>query len=305
MTVLLVLASGTAVVILNAFLTFSSYGVSYESVGFWIGSLLPPFLISYLAGGVKKWRNPIAFSICLLLLGGVVPAATHRKTLSSLPEKRMLREVAGTEPLDPNLTTEDANAANAMRQVFASIREFRQAYYSKYDALRPDLNAVCTATSFASGQNMRRVRDAVSTKLDLDRSTSDWLQLFPKLVAAKFDQTNLSAAEKKQYEDGINTGFASSEFLSARREMMATEEKWATATLDLYAFALQNQQQISVGGGKVRIRGDGLVLLFNAKLNSSETLHRELAADTAKINAIQNSSLKKAGVMPSDLGIAN
>jgi hypothetical protein len=304
LTPVLAIATAVVVVIWNGFLTFRNYGVTSESVGFWIGSLLPPFLIAYLAGGVKKWRNPAAFCVCLLVIGVLLPAATHQKTLSSLPKKQMLREMAGTDPLDPNLTVNDASAANAIRQVFAEIRQFRQAYNTKYAALKPSLNAVCTTRSFASRQDMMRTRDAVSTRLELDRSVSDFLQKFPKFVANKFDQANLPITQRKQYEDGFNASFANSEFLSARSDMMQSEDSWASATLDLYNFALQHQQQISVGGGKVRIAGDALFLEFNRKLQASESLHRDFAAKNARVIAIQQASFKKMGVTSRDLGIA-
>lgn len=303
-TFLLVTLSSVVVVIWNSFLTFKTYGISSESVGFWIGSLILPFLIAYLAGGMRKWRNPIVFSVCLLLLGVAVPAATHQKTLSSLPKKQMLREVAGTDPLDPNLTANDASAASAIRQVFAELRQFRQDYNSKFAALKPALDAVCTTRSFATLRDMQRTRDAVAARLDLDRNVSDFLQKFPALVANKFDQTNLRSTQKEQYEDGFKVGFANSEYLSARNDTMQSEESWAAATLDLYDFAMQHPQQISIGGGKVRISGHALFLAFNLKLHLSESLHRDFAAKNARLIAIQQASFKKAGVTSNDLGIA-
>ncbi len=302
--VVLVMASMAAVVLMNALLTFGTYGTSGESVGYWIGTLLWPFLIAYLAGGVKKWRNPTTFSVCLLFVGVLVPVMTHRKTLENLPRAEMVRELAGTKPLNSNLTSNDEQAAAAFQSFFNDERNLSRSYDEKNAAFSADIRAACTADSFASRRDMERVRNSVTAKLDLDKGVSTWLEGAPGLFQAKLDKADLSEADKRQYEAEFDSGFAASEILAARKEMMTMEDNWGKATIDLYDFALQHQRQITVSGGKVRITGGAVLLAFNMKLLTSENFHRDLVAKTAQVNAIQSANLKKLGVTMKDLGVS-
>ena len=299
---LLAIASTCAVVLCSSYLTFSMYAFTGESFGFWIGSMLGPFLIAYLAGGVKRWRNPIAYSVCLLLLGVALPIATHRTT-PTFSYKSMLRQVADTEPLSRNLGKNDVMLANSLRPVFAEMRDNRASYYAKYDALKPDLQSVCTPKSFANGASMQKTRDAVLARLVLDRGVSDWLNQFPVLVEVRLAHSGLSPELQRSYLDNFKSGFASSDLLDARREMMAAEESWAKVTIDLYSYSILHQGNIHLMGGKVAVSGHLLLTAFNTKLSASEDLQKKFAAKVHNFEIARQSDFKKAGVTLTDLGI--
>jgi hypothetical protein len=240
----------------TALLVFHRYGLSAETTGYWIGTLLFPFLIAYAIAGAKRRRNWVTFSYWFLTLGIILPIATNQKSLISLSHSDLVKELIGAKPLEENLPASEKAMANASRSLFADITAFRKSNDEQLEALAPDLGQLYTAESFSSKAAMQRSLNAVDKELSLHRETSMMMEQMPKAVMAHLDQTDLSDSQKKDYLKGFMDKFSGSDFLSARQQSLAVEADWVDSAHDLYGFAIQHASQIVVSKDDIGIGSD-------------------------------------------------
>jgi hypothetical protein len=282
-------------------LVFPRYGLSADSTGRWIGSLLIPFLIAYGIAGVKRRRNWGKFSFWLLVLGLVLPGLSNQKSLMNLPRSDMLRELIGSRPLEKDLPENELEMANATKAFYADITTFRKSQDKKLASLQLDLGQLYTGESFSSKRAMQRALDTVDAQLRLDHETLELLERMPEMARARIDQTKLSDSEKGKFMAGLMKSFIGSEFLATRRHAMVAESNWVDSVHDLYGFAIQHSSQIIVTKDAIGIANDAIRKSFNEKFSGSQSLLNEYLAAGKKADDIRSANLKSSGISEADL----
>jgi hypothetical protein len=273
-------------------------------VGFYIGTLLLPFLIAYAIAGAKQRRNWVKFSYWFLGLGILLPSLTltNQKDLSSLSHSDLVRELVGSKPLEDNLPEDQREMASATRALFADLTASRKSHDDQLDALEPDLEQLYTAESFSNKAAMQRSLNAVAKELSLDLQVSEMLKRFPEMARIRIDQTNLSDSEKKQFVAGVVEGFNGSEYRAAYQQAIAVESDWVDSVADLYGFTIRHASQIIVTKDRIGIASDTIRDKFNEKLTRSEGLLDKYLSAAKKADDIRAANLKSAGISDADLG---
>lgn len=88
----------------------------------------------------------------------------------------------------------------------------------------------------------------------------------------------------------------------SRTAVYQAETKWIDASVDLYAFSLNNLSAISVQQNKIVISDPGTRQTFDQKLNRAFELRKEFLASSEQYNRAQADNMKAYGISPSDLG---
>ena len=286
----------------TALLVFHRYGFSAEMAGYWIGTLLVPFLIAYAIAGTRRRRNWGRFSIWFFALGIILSGASNQKSLASLSHADLLKELIGSKPLEENLPENEREMARATKAFFDDMKAFRKSHDEQSDALAPDLALLYTAESFSSKAVMQRTLDTVDKQLELDLKASEMLKRIPEMAKNRIDQSSLSINERQDFMTGVMKSFNGSEYLSARQQAMNAESDWVHSADDLYSFAIQHASKIIVNKGKISTASDTLREQFNRKLTGSEGLLDKYLTSAKKADDIQAANQKSAGISDADLG---
>lgn len=260
-------------------------------------------IIAYLAS--KSWRagSRVKFSYWFLICGILLPSLTIHNSLSNLSHSDMLKEFAGTKPLESDLAENESEVANVTKAILANMKATSKLHDDQVAALEHDLSLLYSGDSFSSSDAMQKTLDAVKKKVELDREKSAMIQGWPQLVKSRLDQTSLSDAQKEAYISVFTAKFSSSEFLSDRRQMMASESDWADATNELYSFANEHATEVVVTEGSIGIASDATREEFNVRLTRAKALLDNYVAPARKVDEVRSANMKSEGLTPSDLGL--
>jgi hypothetical protein len=272
------------------------------AVGFYLGTLLLPFLLAYAIAGAKRRRSWVKFSYWFLALGIIIPSLNPPKSLTNLSHSDMLRELVGSKPLEDNLPEDQREMASATKAFFADIATFRKSHDDQLDALKPDLGQLYTAESFSNKPAMQRSLNAVDKELSLDLQISEMLKQIPEMARTRIDQTDLPESEKEKFMAGLMKSFNGSEYIAAHQQAIAAASAWVDSADDLYGFAIQHASQIIVTKDRIGIASDTIRGKFNEKLIRSEGLLDKYLAAGKKADDIRAANLKRSGISDADLG---
>lgn len=307
------IAAGTTLVLLWAYvLAVAAHGEIFSArlLGYWMGSLLIPFVIAYLIGGRKNSRNSLRFSLWFVILGFTLP------TLSSIGSRgwhtpsnpkawvaARIKEAAGTVPVSQATRPADSEMEALARDAMREMLDYRKQYDAKLVAFNDGLGKLYSAESFSNAEAIQRSADSVNGVVLLDLEMSKHIQQWPDSMKARIEKSSASEAQKKAFVDGFTRSFANSDVLSARERAMQAESEWADATLDLYAFALQNRARIQVRDDQVVISNRRVRDAFNEKLQRSQALQDAVVKVNSELEQLQNTRLKDYGLSKKELGI--
>ncbi len=291
-----------------AFITLIQYRLQFssEAFGYWLGTMLVPFLAAYAIAGAKKRRNGRAFSywaLGILVVLGSASLAGNRKRLTDLATPDMLRTMAGTKPLANDASDDDKQTVAVTKLIFADMRDINTSYEQKQAILRPDLARLYTYSSFSSRQSLEQMASVVNQKLALDRDASAKIEHIPDIVRKHLASSTLSESEKQEFLKGFESKFGTSEVILARKGMMAAETDWANSTSDLYKFSLDHRSKIVVTKSSIGITDPSVRTQFNAKLTQAKKLRDNFNAATGKVTAARDALMKSQGVTPADMGL--
>jgi hypothetical protein len=287
-----------------AFLVYRRDGISAYSVGEVIGTLLVPFLIAYAVAGARRRRNWATFSIVFFAVGILLSGATNQKSLTSLSRSDMLRELSGTKPLEDNLPENEKEMASVTKAVFADLRASDKSQNEQIGALKPYLGKLYSNDSFSSVSAMQKTVDSIDKAWSLDRETNEMIDRLPDSVRTRLDKTNLSESDKSSFLKAFLSSFNSAEYVSARRQVMATESDWVGAVEDLYSFSMQHSPEIIVRDNTIGIAREATRSKFNQRLLRAEDLHKSFLAATKRAEELRAATLKAQGISESDMGLS-
>jgi len=297
-----------AAVVLVTFATFIRYhrDFSSEALGYCIGSLLLPFLIAYAIAGAKRRRNGLTFSLCffgLAILASIPSVVSRHKGLTDLPRAEMIKTMAGTLPLPADASDDDKRTVTATTQMFADMRQVNEDYNRKQAELAPEFPKLYTPEAFTSRSAIQHMLSVVQQKLALDQDATQKIQNFPEIVKTHLQNSKLSEAEKQDFIASFESQFGTSDVMKAHKDMVTAEEKWASATTDLYNFSLEHLSQISVTKTQIVITSGDVRTQFNNRYSNARQLRDEFNASARNFSQTRAALMNSQGIKPTDLGL--
>jgi hypothetical protein len=282
---------------------------SGQAIGYWIGLMLVPLLISLIVVGFKPAKRMRTFSTAFCLVGLVGLTMVFLGTASvrfSRPEKTaqdIVKEAVGTKPIDDTGDLSDREVSRLNREFISDVLAARKKHDADVDRLQPALATLYTAQSFDTAKHMEDTATAVKTLLQVDGEMADKIQRWPQETKTRVDASKLDQENKEAFLRGFQKVWGSSEVLVRHRDVRSREEQWAAATIDLYSFAAQHAAGIKTKDTKIVIADTTLLSQFNDKFKNSRDLRKKLDEANEQLAATQSAAMKKLGVSNSDLGL--
>jgi len=286
--------------------TFERFSISAESFGYAVGALILPFVIAYVIA--RKQHGWARFSYwflglgVLFSLGSLVP---NSKSLSNLSRTDLLKELAGTKPVDAGLSPQDRETVNVSRAIFSDLQESVKTYQQNLTALRPDIKTLFTSDSFTSRAKIEKALKVLDQVMVLDRGSINTIENIPNTARLRVEQSHLSEKDQISFLQGLTSAFRASNIPALGKSAVDAEQAWVDAAADLYRFADEHAGEISTKNGRLAIGNDATRAQFNAKVRRTQELRQEFLAAKKQFDEAQNATLKIEGVSRADLGVGN
>jgi hypothetical protein len=281
-----------------------------ESIGYFTGGLLTPFLIAaflvWLAKRVQKDKmSPamkqgitayLALGIAVLaFVGSLQQAPRFDETAAKKQMGHLLKQAAGKEAP----TADSEWYASPARQFFSDILAFNQEYA---DAIRSlDQSAMAKLYTPGSYTTRARIQTMISQlqgTLDLDRKYES-LDPVLKKMEAHVSAASASEYEKEEFIKGVRS--SASKTLAPRQETFRTAEEWLESSIVLYNFALAHIGDYTIKNKKLIFHATGLRDQFLDLQSKSIALRKTAIEAKHKLETARQDTLSQAGLTPSDI----
>ena len=274
-----------------------------ETLGYALGGLLIPSLLSYLLAGRKRARNLLLLGTSFLVFCFLefLLELSHRPPDAKTQAANYLREASGTKPTDPSAPQSEEE--KLYRSFISEVMAGAKTQEEKIAAYRPDLAALYTADSYSNPQKMQHARDAIQAVFRVDHQYfSDFLE-WPARIDQKLAKSNLSDDEKQQFMKGVNKTFADAPILALRKQGDIAESKWRDDTVKLYTFALAHSSKIRMANGHAWIDDPKVGAQFKDLQNQAIDSRRLVRQINSQLAQQRNAQMQSLGLTKKDLGI--
>jgi zinc-ribbon domain len=282
-----------------------------EAVGFrfgrFLGAILIPLLVAYIAAGRKKVHNPNLFAglfcgIGLFLLlanaansfgGGWQPETTEKKL------SRLVREAAGLQPVRTPLFGE-AKADTKLRNFFKEIFGINKEYQQAVDKI--DMNAadkLATPESFADPSSVAEGLRQLHAAYTLDEIQEQHMQQALENFRHSFD--DLSPSDREDMLKGFNEGVAKG--MPARQRAIATEKAWIEAMDEVYAYAQEHHPDFRMSNEHLTVAHDDVMEQFNTRIRTLNARRDEFLQAKNDFEKMQGQNLQKMGLSREQTGL--
>ncbi|HLJ89818.1 MAG TPA: hypothetical protein VKZ53_23625 [Candidatus Angelobacter sp.] len=219
------------------------------------------------------------------------------------PTGDRLKQVLGLKPLGNNASVAEREMARVVHEWLTDLSDARKQHDATMAELQPVLAKLYTPDSFSTKEQMQALMDTLNRMQDTDGAMFEKFEHILEDMRKRFDASHLSAKDKIDVLEGAQRAYADSELLELYREAHSQEKLWVSTSIDLYTFAMQHGENISIREGKLTISGAELVEQFNSKLHNASALRRQMRATNKRIGDIRAEKMKQLGVTNSDLGL--
>lgn len=213
------------------------------------------------------------------------------------------KELLGLKPLDRNASETEREMVRVNQEFLNDMLAERRRHDSALAELQPVLAKLYTAESFSNKQQMQDIITTLNKMLDVDGTMIGRLEHAPEEMRKRLDNSKLGAKDKNDVMNGFQDAYGGSELLDLYREARNREELWISTSIDLYSFAMQHAENISIRDGKITIAGHELVGQFNVKLKNSRALRQQLRETNEGIRTVRTEKMKKLELTNTDLGL--
>jgi hypothetical protein len=281
-----------------------------ETSGFFIGSLLTPFLVAaFIVWIINRARtDKLSFThkqllTALLALGISVISFAGSLRIPSLSnessEKKkmghLMKQAAGKEAPTPDSEWYDGPT----RQFFHDILAFNEEYTGAIQALgTASMNKLYTPESYATRTEMQKTIGHLHALLDVDKKYES-LDPVVKKLEANINATSASQYKKDEFMKGFRGNFNKS--LEPRNETFRAEEEWLQSSIDLYEFTMAHSENYRLQGKKLIFHGDGMLDQFQAMQSKAIALRKATLDSKHKLDAARNDAMSQTGVSPGDI----
>jgi hypothetical protein len=279
---------------------------SSEACGYWLGTLLIPFLLAYVIAGREKRRNVRAFAwwfLGILVLLSLSSVLTSHNRLSDLSFADAVKTLRGASPLASDAPEDDKRTVAVSKLIFSDLNTLSASYQQSQTQLAPDLAKLYTYASFSTRESIQQALSVISRKHTLDQDLEAKIEHFPDEARQRLDASGMSESEKQQYLKGFTESFNGSEIMTQRRIAAVAETAWTDSASDLYNFTFTHHFQIAVATSSITIPNPEIRTQFNTKLNLSKKLRADYFAAATKVTETRAAVMKSKGLTPNDLGL--
>ena len=276
-----------------------------QAWGYAWGAAMLPALIAYAIAGRKSVRNINRFGLWFSgfsLFFFVISASTEKTVTLQQHIGNLMKEAAGTKPVDNSGPGDYDSVVRAMMQ---DILAMRKSLDEEIAPLNADLGKIYTADTFRDRASMQKSIDAVHGVVKADQHFGDQVQHLPERVQAIVDKSALSSSERDEFMQGVRKGFSGLKALEIRRQAMETEKQWESETVGLYEFAMANAGRLHVKGDHIAIYGASTLNEFNERMQKAQKLRGDLTRLNQQLEREQQATLQQAGLTKKDLGLDN
>lgn len=279
--------------------------------GYVTGATLGPFILACIVVGIyyairkaRRTRRKVASYIVLwTLLFSFLPR--QRSTAPKWPQSdqemgqlmaQAYREAAGAIP--PEHFSQDELVVT-MREVFREVVRFRQQYDQEAAQFQtPEMKNLYAPTSFQNGKVIEETVRQLKNMASVEEKYSSMDRIFAN-VASRIGQ-KWPEPTKRSFLEGMQGALRQGQ--QARLAVFRKEREWINASVDLYAFVLDNFPAFSVRKDNILVGDEKTRDLFNQKLTQAVELHRQVLQVQEDLQQKQKAQIGKYGLNPSDLG---
>jgi hypothetical protein len=282
------IALGLALSIARAVL-WSRGELSAEAVGYATGTPVLPVVISWAIFGRRKAWNPnlLSFCFCGLCLVLFLLDVKAYPASPKAPVAEPVRETTGAKAP----AASDALGHSAVTALVTSILQDGLKMTREHDAeserFSETLDQLYAADSFSSPARMRRCLDAVNGSYAVDREFDKRSARWLEQVRERVNGAKMTETEKQKFLKGFDKSIGNPMMRNTREEIMASEEEWVNAALDLFGYALEHADKLSVKGQAVLISDGPVKAQFARKLRDSQERFDTLQAQRALLLELQ------------------
>jgi hypothetical protein len=269
-------------------------------------ALFLPLVIAYAVAGRRSARNPGRFATIFctlaLVLAGLNAAGNYAKQPRETQDQRIARLVreASSEvpPLERGGIEGELDAL--MRDMFRRVAQQNRAYQKAVDGadLRR-LGELYSARSFSSEYDISTTQAQLALALQLDTQQEDTLRQLLADVRSQAERKDWPARYKRELLTGIDAGFA--EAFQRRAAQVEAEKAWAAAAQDLYQYALEHLDAISVRGDQILIADSAVRDAFNLRLERAQQLQKDFETKQERFDNSVKQDFQKKGLTPQEL----
>lgn len=279
--------------------------VKAYKTGIFIGLLLPPLIVAYLAGGIKKWRSPNRFALVFLFVGAVWASLAWMGSKIEKPDDRiarLLREASGQQPIKKDFLASEQNFDNVVREQFRRIIELNREYserFSKFD--NAELSKVATPESFVDLSYAEKGLEELHERYMVELQLTEKLTEIGDHLRQAVDVTDWPPRRKAQFLQGFDSNVAAS--VQRRRGLIDAEEAYVEATDNLYDYVKAQPRGFRMIDGRLTIVDNSLRAEFNSKMRTYNARRSDLIRVRDEFKSSQSSTLSKFGLTSKDLGL--
>jgi hypothetical protein len=286
-----------------------------EESGYLVGAIAGPLIMAGVGAGVyyavrKSRRNKRRFISAwsgwalLLALVSIGGTAGHSPRFPKDNQEivrmanQAYKEASGAVPPDQYSKDE---LATAMRDMFRDLVQFNQQYRDATAQFHtPEMKGLYGASSFGSRQRIEETVRQLRNMAGVESQFASLDSVFAK-SEARIQQEDWTEHSKKDFIQGMEQSLAQTK--QSRLAVYQVEQKWLDASLDLYTFALNNRNTMSVRQNHVVIGNHETFEAFNERLDRAVELHKEVLESSRQYDRERASQVKKYGLSPADLGL--
>jgi zinc-ribbon domain len=282
-----------------------SQAVGYR-FGRFLGAILIPLLVAYIAAGRKKVHNPNLFAGLFCGIGLFLVLANAGNSLGSLhPETaeqkagRIMREAAGLQPVRKPLFGEDKTDTK-LRNFFKDLIAINKEYQQTVDKL--DMGAtdkLNTPESFADPNSAAEGLRQLHAAYAVDELQEQRMQQVLENFKHGFD--DLSPAVREDMLKGFNEGLARA--MPARQRATSTEKAWIEALDEVYAYAAAHHADFRMNNGHLGIVHDDVREEFNTRVRTLNARRQEFMQAKNDFETMQGQNLQKMGISRDQTGL--
>ena len=278
--------------------------------GFFVGALIFPVLVGVVVtilinrrrplkmspAQKNSWTAGIALVISFIAFAGASPERNQfRHTDPKKETARLLAEASGKSPVRPDSDWWD----DLMRDFFRSVIERNKRYSKEVRELdRSAIHHLYSTESYSTKSGMQRVIAQLQAILQLDQKYATGRPLLQDLEM-KLRNADVSESEKSAFLEGARN--SAEVFLGSQDKLLDLEQKWVTATITLYQFAIDHRADYVVKGKKLVFKDDSLRLEFVAKQADATAQRRAFLDEKAGLVRLRNNMMTEIGLASQDL----
>jgi hypothetical protein len=270
---------------------FAQHGISSETFGFALGTLLIPTVIAYSVHGHigKRPNNHLGFARWLwwstFVLMGINAGNYKREHMTTADVHAVLKQAADLSPdsaidnsgKSPEMIEKEAQYRNLMRSYFKEIAEARNGFDSRRATIDAKLDGVYQAASYKPAR-AKKIIAALNENIALNNDIQTWANDMVPAFQARVKQSGLTDSEQQSTVGGFQNSVSGSLLWPTLHSFLATDTELDQVSIQFYGAILKGNTDEA-----------------NSYLERIQALGKKDSELSAQVSKLQEASLKGSG----------